>query len=248
MIPKTIHYVWLGGQPFTDLGKKCLTSWGKYLPGWTIKKWDESNSPMNHPFVLEMIKRGLFAFASDYIRIHALSLEGGLYLDTDIEILRAPGPILAYPGLTVGLLSVQNRLKKCSIGTSWISAQNEDPWVFRVKKRYENLNKAVMNNTIFSQEILPAFQGHEIPPGGNFDYLETLGVRIYHPDFLNPIEQGPSGKNTPMVKERSIAIHHATGNWGGREDFPGFWKKLLDMRLDRKIIRPVEAMIKKISS
>ena len=248
MIPQTIHYVWLGGRPLDEMGVQCIQSWETHLPGWRIKKWDERNSPISHPFVANMMKKGLFAFASDYIRIHALSKEGGLYLDTDVEIIRPADSILKYDGLTVGLLSLQNRLKKCSIGTSWISAPKECVWIEKLKGRYQGLKKAVMNNTIFTQELLPAFVGHEIPNHGDFDYFEASGARIYHPDFLNPVEQGPDGKNTPAGKKRSIAIHHAKGNWGGREDPPSIWRKILDMRVDRKIIRPVEKLIRKARS
>ena len=63
MIPKIIHYVWLGGKPLSPLGMRCLASWRKHLPGWEIRRWDETNSPMNHPFVAKMMKEGKFAFA-----------------------------------------------------------------------------------------------------------------------------------------------------------------------------------------
>jgi hypothetical protein len=247
-LPKKIHYVWLGRQPLQPLSQRCLASWRKYLPDWEIKKWDESNSPMNHPFVAKMMNRGLYAFASDYIRLHALMEEGGLYLDTDVELLCSPDSILEYKGLTVGLLSLQNRLKKCSIGTSWVSAPSECPWVSKIKVRYENLEKAVMNNTIFTREILPAFGCHEIPRDKKFDFFEASGARIYHPDYLNPVEQGLSGINTPVRKPNSVAIHHATGNWGGSEDPKALWKRIFDMRLDRKLLRPIENLLKRVRS
>ena len=174
--------------------------------------------------------------------------EGGLYLDTDVELLCSPDSILEYSGLTVGLLSLQNRLRKCSIGTSWISAPSKCLWVAKIKERYQNLDKAVMNNTIFTMEILPAFACHEIPRNRKFDFLEASDVRIYHPDYLNPVEQGLSGINTPVQKPNSVAIHHATGNWGGSADPQALCKRIFDMRLDRKLIRPIENLFKRVRS
>ena len=223
------------------LGQRCLASWRTFLPGWTLRQWDESNSPMSHPFVREMTARGLPAFASDYIRLHALLETGGLYLDTDVELCRAPGPLAEGDGLILGFHSVQNRLRKCALATCWIGAPPRCPRLRQIEKRYENLRRAVMNNTLFTEEILPLFAGQELPPGGVFEALQVPGIRIYHRDYFCP---GP-GKN-PGVEP--VAIHHGTGNWGGEADPLPFWRRILDLRLDRKILRPIEKMLKRARS
>ena len=113
MIPKIVHYVWLGRKELTPLGKKCLTSWQKFLPGWEIHKWTEDNSPLEHPFVARMLRERKYAFASDYIRLHALAKHGGLYLDTDMELVGDVGPLLNHL-CVLDFLSVKKSLSVAS--------------------------------------------------------------------------------------------------------------------------------------
>lgn len=88
MIPKVIHYVWVGPKPTGKVINFCIQSWKKNFPDFEIKLWNESNSPMEHQFIREMYKRKKWAFVSDYIRFWVLYNEGGIYLDTDMEVLR----------------------------------------------------------------------------------------------------------------------------------------------------------------
>ena len=246
MIPKVIHYIWLGGQPLPPLGEKCLASWRSQLPDWEIRRWDESNSPVRHPFVRAMMDRGLYAFASDYIRLDILAKYGGLYLDTDVELIRPPGAILRFSGLSLGLLSLQNRLRKCSVGTSWISVPQRFPMIRLLRSRYEGMNRAIMNNTLFTREIAPLFRRREFPHNRNFEFLEEKNIRLYHPDFFCPVRQEEAGRTVPEPRARSVAVHYGTGLWHGRQDpLPVYWR-LREVRLDRILIRPLEKKIKKI--
>ena len=183
MIPRILHYIWLGGKPLSPLGERCLISWKKNLPDWYIRRWDETISPMNHPFVAKMMNEGKFAFASDLIRLHALLTHGGLYLDTDVELRKSPGELVEGNRMTLGFHSVQNRLRKCALATCWIAAPPDFPLLRKIWGRYGKLGRAVINNTYFTEEILPLFSGQEIPEGG-FKYLETPQVRIYHRDYF----------------------------------------------------------------
>jgi mannosyltransferase OCH1-like enzyme len=88
MIPKTIHYCWFGKGQLPDLAIKCITSWKKYLPDYEIKLWNEENFDVNAiPYVKEAYFSRKFAFVTDYVRLFALYTEGGVYMDTDVEIL-----------------------------------------------------------------------------------------------------------------------------------------------------------------
>lgn len=240
MIPKIVHYVWLGQKPLSALGERCLASWKTFLPGWEIRRWDESNSPMDHPFVAAMIRTGRLAFASDLIRLHGLLAHGGLYLDTDVELLKPPGELAEGNRMTLGFHSVQNRLAKCALATCWIAAPPEFPLLRKIRSRYEKLDRAVINNTFFTEEILPLFSGHGFPVGG-FDYLEIPQVRIYHRDYF-----GAEGGRTPRVEP--VAIHHGTAEWGGKADPLPWWRRLYDLRLDRRLLRPLEQALKRLRS
>lgn len=90
MITKRIHYCWFGGKPLNNLGKKCLKSWKKYLPDYEIVEWNESNFDLNCcRYVQEAAKEKKWAFVSDYARYKILYEQGGIYFDTDVEVLKS---------------------------------------------------------------------------------------------------------------------------------------------------------------
>ena len=89
MIPKVIHYCWFGGKPLPKLAEKCIESWKKYLPDYEIKRWDESNFDINIiPYTSQAYALKKYAFVSDYARFWILNNYGGLYFDTDVELIK----------------------------------------------------------------------------------------------------------------------------------------------------------------
>ncbi len=95
-IPKVIHYCWFGGKPIPRLARKCIRSWKKFLPDYEIKRWDESNFDVDCiPYVREAYRAGKYAFVSDYARFKILYEEGGLYFDTDVQVIKPLDDIIA---------------------------------------------------------------------------------------------------------------------------------------------------------
>ena len=98
MIPKTIHYCWFGGKPKPKLAEKCIASWRRFCPDYEIREWNEDNYDVDaHPYARACHERGLWAFLSDYVRLDVVFREGGLYFDTDVELLRSPEELLKTP-------------------------------------------------------------------------------------------------------------------------------------------------------
>ena len=96
MIPKKIHYCWFGRGPLPDLAKKCIASWRKYLPEYEIKEWNEDNFDVHCiPYCSEAYDAGKYAFVSDYARFKILYEYGGLYFDTDVEVIKAMDDIIS---------------------------------------------------------------------------------------------------------------------------------------------------------
>lgn len=88
-IPKIIHYVWVGPKKPPSLTKKCIDSWRKYLPDYEIIEWNESNFDISsNRYCREAYEAKKYAFVSDYIRICVLFQYGGIYMDTDVEVLQ----------------------------------------------------------------------------------------------------------------------------------------------------------------
>ena len=105
MIPKIIHYCWFGPKPFSRTVKKCLKTWHKHLSDYEFCFWNEQTcatyaeehhipNPMEHPFVQSAYKAQKYAFVADYVRFWALYHIGGIYLDTDMYVLRSFSPLL----------------------------------------------------------------------------------------------------------------------------------------------------------
>ena len=89
MIPKKIHYCWFGRGKMPELALKCIASWKKFLPEYEIKEWNEDNFDLDaYPYVREAYDNRKFAFVTDVVRLYALYHEGGVYMDTDVEVLK----------------------------------------------------------------------------------------------------------------------------------------------------------------
>lgn len=90
MIPKTIHYCWFSGEEKPDFIKRCMESWTKFMPDYNIRCWDGNSFDWDSvPYVKEAMAAKQYAHASDYVRMYALYTEGGIYLDTDVEVFKS---------------------------------------------------------------------------------------------------------------------------------------------------------------
>lgn len=101
MIPKIIHYCWFGGAEKSPLIQKCIETWRKVMPDYEIKEWNESNFDLNSvPFVREAHAARKWAFMADYVRLYAMYHEGGIYMDTDVKVMRRYDEFLKYSFFT----------------------------------------------------------------------------------------------------------------------------------------------------
>lgn len=98
MIPKKIHYCWFGGKPFSPLVTMCMDSWKQTLPEYEIKRWDEGNLlPLEKClYARHAYENKKWAFVADYMRLYALYHEGGIYMDTDMLVLKSFDPLLSH--------------------------------------------------------------------------------------------------------------------------------------------------------
>lgn len=96
MIPKVIHYCWFGRNPLPESAVKCIESWRNYMPDYEIKEWNEDNFDVNIiPYTAEAYSVGKYAFVSDYARFWILHRYGGVYFDTDVEVIKPIDDIVA---------------------------------------------------------------------------------------------------------------------------------------------------------
>ena len=102
MIPKKIHYCWFGNNPKSKLIQKCIASWKQFLPDWEIIEWNESNYDVNkNEYISEAYKQKKWAFVVDYARFDILNQCGGIFFDTDVEVLKViPDKLLEHSAFT----------------------------------------------------------------------------------------------------------------------------------------------------
>ena len=191
---------------------------------------------MEHPFVEAMMRDGKFAFASDYIRLHALAKDGGLYLDTDMELMGDVKPLLQKP-CVFAFLSAQNRPSKNSAALGFLGAVPSHSWILELKGSYDRQKKAVMNTTIATESLRKRGLKRLGGTSPIQEFWDLGDIRIYHSDFFYPSEKKRAVHST-------LAIHHAEGSWAGQAAPLPWWRRLYDLRLDRKVFRPVERMVK----
>ena len=101
MIPKKIHYCWFGGNPLPEMARHCIDSWKKYCPDYEIKEWNETNFDLHfNDYVWEAFQAKKWAFITDVVRLHALVTEGGIYMDTDVEVVKPLDSLLQYEAVS----------------------------------------------------------------------------------------------------------------------------------------------------
>jgi len=96
MIPHIIHYCWFGDKSLPKSAKKCIATWQRFFPGWEIHEWNESNFDINsHPYAAMTYREKRWAYLSDVVRLIMVERYGGIYFDTDVEVVRYPEELLA---------------------------------------------------------------------------------------------------------------------------------------------------------
>lgn len=202
MIPKTIHYCWFGVQSLPKLARECINSWRKYLPDYEIKEWNESNFDVNMvPYTAEAYAAKKYAFVSDFARFWILHQEGGVYFDTDVEVIRPMDDILQ-AGAFMGMENQESVAP--GLGLAVEAGHPLYQW-------YLNY---------FSDKHFTPQQPSMIPvlreKLQELGWLQEVriqsveGITIYPPDYFCPIADG---SHKLHLTENTYCIHHFAGSW-----------------------------------
>lgn len=206
MIPKKIHYCWFGRGQKPELAKKCIESWKKYLPDYEIKEWNEDNFDLSlYPYAKEAYDSRKFAFVTDVVRLYALYTEGGIYMDTDVEVLKPLDSLLNYEAVSGFESSIQipTGLMASTKGANSIKELLEDYRGRRFIKNNGDLN--LTTNVYYITENLLKY-GLVL----NNEFQTINGFTFFPSDYLCP-KSIKDGKI--YLTDNTLTIHHFAGSW-----------------------------------
>ena len=189
MIPKIIHYCWFGGNEKSKLIKKCIASWKKYCPDYEIIEWNENNFDVNQcEYTKFAASHNLYAYLSDYVRLKAVYEYGGIYLDTDVELIKSLDKLLdneAFIGfetpdyVTTGLGFGGEKHSK-AVGMMLSEYDDMNPDVF--KEKYEKQGHLTGSPTMNTNALLPL----GLKRNGESQSLQ--GCQVYSSDYFCPFD------------------------------------------------------------
>lgn len=209
-IPQIIHYCWFGGKPLPKSAIKCINSWKKFFPDYEIREWNESNFDVNMiPYTREAHADKKYAFVSDYARFWVLHEYGGVYFDTDVEVISPMDDIIA-KGAYLGMEPPSFINPGLGMATP-------------AKHTFYSWYLDYFSDKHYSPEqpsMVPVVTSYMQDKGWNSDNsIQTIdGITIYPPDYFCPQAMMGAPIN---ITEDTRSIHHFDATWLPR------WKKVL---------------------
>lgn len=223
MIPKIIHYCWFGYNPLPELAQRCIASWRRFLPDYEIREWNEDNFDVNIiPYTVEAYRQKKYAFVSDYARFWILYHYGGIYFDTDVEVIRPMGDIIArgnFMGFEVdpdGDNTPGKYAPRYCFGVNpgvGAGMEKEHPFLKRMMDLYATLKFVPVPTDIAWYKTIVAYTTEELCRCGlkNIKGIqEVLGIWIYPREYFSPINVVSS---RCTITEHTCSIHRFTSTW-----------------------------------
>lgn len=219
MIPKKIHFFWFGGNELPESVKKCMDSWKKYCPDYEIIRWDESNYDYKkNRYMAEAYQSKKWSFVSDYARMDILYQYGGIYLDTDVELIKPLDNLLQYPAF----MGFEGTYINLGVGFG------TRPGIREVKELMDTYESLRFINQDGSLNMKPITQYTN-------EYLETKGfvangkrqrvgnIEIFPQEFFSPKDfYTRECKITPDT----YSIHHFDSSWWGEAEKQAYLKEV----------------------
>lgn len=210
MIPKIIHYCWFGGTPLPASAEKCIASWRKYFPDYEIREWSESDFDVDETkYTRQAYQKKKYAFVSDYARFKVLHEHGGIYFDTDVEVIapmediiargafmgieKAPGSILVNSGLGLALEAGSK------LGEEILDYYRDIDFV-------DSDGNQIPGTVV--KHVSDVLKRHGFVEEDRLQHI--AGITIYPHDYFNPLDDATGSLNiTPNTR----SIHWYSKTW-----------------------------------
>lgn len=207
MIPKVIHWCWFGRGKYSALVEKCIASWKKYLPDYEIKVWNEDNFDIHcNKYVEEAYQNKKWAFVTDYVRLYALYHEGGVYMDSDVEVLR---PLDGF--LSLSAFSGFESNHSCPTGI--MASEKGGAWVKDILDDYNDRSfvnpDGTLNLTTNVEYITQMMNKRGFSLTGEYIDIKNY-VTLYPSDYFCPKSHATGKLN---LTTNTYTIHHFASSW-----------------------------------
>ena len=213
-IPKIIHYCWFGGKGLPESAEKCIDSWKKFFPDYEIKEWNESNFDINYcDYTKEAYEAKKWAFVSDVARFKILHENGGLYFDTDVEVIKPFDDIIS-SGAFMGVESDKDCTVAPGLGLG-VEAGNQfyKEMLDLYCKRHFKLKDGNFDTTTIVHYTTSKMKSYGLKK--SMYVQKVCDINIYPKRFFNP-KGGVDGKL--VITEETYSIHHYDASWFSKEE------------------------------
>ena len=212
-VPKIIHYCWLSGSAYPPLVQECIDSWKKFCPDYELMLWDMKKFDIHSvKWVEQAVQQRKWAFAADYIRLYALYNYGGIYLDSDYELLKPLDPYLEHDGFV-------SSESKHSICMAMIAVKPKAAWIKEMLDEYENVD---FIDSTGKMDIVPNSKKAQAYLERKYNYSwssekQVLGgeIVVYPEEVFSPLNCFTGVLN---VTENTVGIHHYDNMWKSKKD------------------------------
>lgn len=206
-IPRIVHYCWFGRGAKPSKMEKCIRSWKKHLAGYQFMEWNEENFDLAaNRYVMEAYEAKKYAFVSDYVRLHALYEHGGIYMDTDVEVIKTLDPFLKHEAFSG--FEDETFLQSGTMG-----AARHHPWIQELLEDYESRSfvrpDGTYDLTTNTAVITAICKNHGLVLNGHLQVLQN-GVVFYPRDYFSPYDYINGGN---YKTDNSYTIHHFAQSW-----------------------------------
>ena len=214
MIPKIVHYCWISGDPFPEKIQKCIDSWKRVLPEYEIVVWDYAKvHNLNVRWCEEAMTVKKYAFVADYIRFYALYNYGGIYLDSDVEVLKSFDKLLKlkyFVGQENSCYEWEAAILGAEKGTEWIGKCLE----YYKNRRFINIFGELQTHVLPSIINNIVRRNYKVKDVDSIDdWSAENGIVCRFPlDWFSPKEHGTMKIN---CTGNTYCIHHFTNSWQG---------------------------------
>jgi mannosyltransferase OCH1-like enzyme len=214
VIPKKIHYFWFSGDPFPENIKRCMASWKNHLPDYEIVKWDLTNMPIEGEFAKKALAEKKWAFLSDYARLRILHEYGGIYLDTDVLVVKSFNELLS--NASFWGKDLNGFVEPVVIGTV-----PENELIGQCLERY--VSGALTNEEFIPipKVIAPVFKKYGFKLNNELESKVENLILNHHAFCPMPFEQADSLDPLSFKTKNTYAIHLWNAAWF--DPFRFFW-------------------------